>query len=349
MGVHQPTMESMAIKRILVTGSEGYIGAVLVPLLCRVGYAVCGLDTCFYGISGNSGYTLVRKDIRDITKKDIAGIDAVIHLAALSNDPMGDLDEKLTEDINFRSSVNLARLAKASGVSRFLFSSSCSIYGKKDKDLVDESSPVVPLTAYAKSKIRTEQELQKLAEKNFTVGILRNSTVYGFSPMFRSDLVVNNFVIDALMRSEIRIKSDGTPWRPLIDVRDLSSVFLEFLTAPKEAINGRITNIGFVENNLQVRDVLDTVKNVLPRCNVIYTGEHGKDTRSYRVDFGRLTKLFPQVRQEWPLQKSIADMVSHLTRLLRRDTSLRDEQFVRLKMLTMLRSVGTLDANLRWC
>lgn len=332
-------MGRVGIKRVLVTGSEGYIGAVLAPLLVTKGYDVVGIDTCFYSTTRNARNVLVRKDIRDISKNDFSGVDAVIHLAALSNDPVGALDEKLTRDINYEASVRLATLAKEAEVKRFLFSSSCSIYGKTERGVVNEESPVAPLTAYARSKIETERALKGLADDHFTVGLLRNSTVYGYSPNFRSDLVVNNFVVDALTHGEIRVKSDGTPWRPLIDVRDLSEIFVAFLAAQTTLINGEIINIGFSENNLQVRDILNIVQSVIPNCKVVYTGEHGRDARSYRVDFTKFCKVFPTIRQQWPIQKSVADMMSKLK---------AGASNVRVAVLERLMKAKKLDDRLYW-
>lgn len=341
-------MGRMAITRVLVTGSEGYIGSTLVPMLITLGYVVRGMDTCFYGTSGNGGYEFVKKDIRDIDDVDLKDIDAVIHLAALSNDPIGELDEELTEQINYISSVRLAKLAKQAGAKRFLFSSSCSIYGKTENGLVDEGSPVNPLTAYARSKIRTEQALKELTDDAFIVGLLRNSTVYGYSPNFRDDLVVNNFVTNALSTGEIRIKSDGSPWRPLIDVRDLSSVFVEFLRIPGVTFNGEIYNIGFTENNLQVKDILSLVQKALPQSKIIYTGEHGSDTRSYKVNFDKFHDQFPQVRQQWPVYRSIDDMIQKLRASGFSASGQHNKQYSRITTLKQLRDAGSVDAALHW-
>jgi nucleoside-diphosphate-sugar epimerase len=329
-------MGRMEIKNVVVTGSEGYIGSVLVPLLVQKGYTVTGIDACFYGISGNDGYTLLRKDIRHVTPKDLGGADAIIHLAALSNDVMGELDSRLTDDINYIAAVNLAETAKKAGVKRFLFSSSCSVYGKPESGTVNEQSPVAPLTQYAKSKVAGEQALLQLADANFTVGILRNATVYGYSPKFRSDLVVNNFVTTAVTANEIRVKSDGTPWRPLIDVRDLSRAFMGFLTLPATVLNTRVINVGFTENNLQVKDILSVVAEVFDGCRVIYTGEHAKDSRSYRVDFSLFHSLLPHITQQWPLVKSIRDMKKQLSHQ-QGDAMLRESKtYVRITALQEL-------------
>jgi len=340
------------MRCILVTGDRGYIGSILVPLLLRQNYKVIGLDTDYFGNGKKNisypNYKSITKDIRNIDQKDLRSVEAIIHLSALSNDPMGEFNPKLTEEINFRSSIKLAKLAKKLGVGRFLFSSSCSIYGIAIQGIVDEQSPVNPLTAYAKSKIDTERELLKLADSDFTVGIMRNSTVYGFSPKFRNDLVVNNLVTTALAFGEIRIMSDGTPWRPLIDVRDLSKIFIEFLICDSKKINGKIINVGFNENNLRVMDIVLMIKKHIPNCKVVYTGEHGKDTRSYRVNFDKFHKLFPQIDQVWTLEKSVQDMIKNLNKITFGRKEFESGKFTRLSTLKNLLLRQMIDPMLHW-
>lgn len=336
---------------ILVTGDRGYIGSSLVPLLLEKGHEVVGFDTDFFKTETaplRNSYKRITKDIRNISEDDVVGVDAIIHLSALSNDPMGQIDPKLTSQINFESSVKLAQLARNLGVKRFLFSSSCSIYGIAKDGIVDEESPVNPITAYAKSKIDTEKELLKLADSDFCVGVLRNSTVYGFSPKFRNDLVVNNLVTTALAFGEIRIMSDGTPWRPLIDVRDLSRIFVEFLDVDKKKINGKIINIGFDENNFQVKDIVSIVQKYIPGCKVVYTGEHGNDTRSYKVSFKKFKSLFPNIKQEWNLNKSIEDMVKNLKNINFSKNDFESGVFTRLSVIKSLSSSKALDPKLYW-
>jgi len=337
----------MEIKKVLVTGDRGYIGAVLVPMLLKEGYEVTGLDTHFFtdGFEKNTSYTQITKDIRHIVKKDLEGIDAVIHLAALSNDPMGEINPNLTRDINLLASKKLARLSKSAGVKRFLFSSSCSIYGIAG-DTVDETSKVSPQTAYAESKIKVENALKKLADAKFCVGLLRNSTVYGYSPKFRNDLVVNNFVTCALALGKIKMMSDGSPWRPLIDVRDLSRIFIEFLKADKRKINGEVINIGFEENNFQVKDVLKSVQKNLPECKVEFTGEHGADTRSYKVEFNKFKKKFPSFEKKWPLDKSVADLVKRLKKEKFTKKDFVSGRYTRLAVLKQLLDTKKVDKDL---
>lgn len=341
------------MKRVLVTGDRGYIGSVLIQQLLSKGYGVVGYDTDYFASAAvpnvkHPQYKKITKDIRNISEKDLENIDSIIHLSALSNDPMGDLDASLTEEINYLSSIKFAKLAKKIGVKRFLFSSSCSIYGIAAKGVVDETSPVNALTAYAKSKIDTENELRKLADNNFCVGLLRNSTVYGFSPKFRNDLVVNNLVTTALAYKQIRVMSDGTPWRPLIDVRDLSSIFIKFLNKDSQQINSEVINIGFEENNFQVKDLVNAVQKYIPECEVVYTGEHGKDTRSYKVHFNKFKHLFPNITQEWTLERSIADLVENLQKMNFTKTQFESGIFTRLSVLKKQQEEGKLDKKLFW-
>lgn len=338
--------------RILVTGDRGYIGSVLVPILPESDYEVIGFDTDYFKTTLDSSekgnYKKITKDIREIGEKDLEGIDSIIHLSALSNDPMGEINPSLTEEVNYEASIILASLAKKVGVKRFIFSSSCSIYGIAKEDMVDELSEVNPLTAYAKSKIETEKALKEICDSDFCVGLMRNSTVYGYSPKFRNDLVVNNLVTTALAYGQIQVMSDGTPWRPLVDVRDLSKTFIEFLEAPVEKINGQIINVGFSENNFQVKDLVAEIKKQLPECEVVYTGEHGKDSRSYKVNFDKFKSLFPEIKQEWTLDKSISDLISHLKSANFTKKDFEEGSFTRLAVLKKLISEGKIDKNLFW-
>lgn len=337
--------------RILVTGDRGYIGSVLVPLLIQNKYEVAGYDSGFFedkvvGSFREPHYTKITKDIRKINNSDIKGVDAIIHLSALSNDPIGEIDPKLTEEINYKSSVRLAKLAKKAGVKRFIFSSSCSIYGIAKNGIVDENSKVNPLTAYAKSKIKTEKALQRLADNNFFVGIMRNSTVYGFSRRFRNDLVVNNLVTTGIAYNQIRIMSDGSPWRPLIDVRDLASIFMYFLKTRKKELNGKIMNVGFNENNFQVKDLVEVVSKYLPDCKVIYTGKHGSDTRSYKVKFDLFKKYFPQVSQQWNINKSVKHLIVELKKSRFGKKDFESGKYTRLSTLRELIEKKNVNKNL---
>lgn len=337
---------------VMVTGDRGYIGSALVPKLLSRKYEVIGLDTNFFDRSTerivNVSYRKIDKDIRKVSPKDLVGVDAIIHLAALSNDPMGEINPKLTEEINHKASIRLARLAKKGGVKKFIFSSSCSIYGIAESGVVDERSKVNPLTAYAVSKIKTERSLRKLSDDSFLVFLLRNSTVFGFSPVFRNDLVVNNLVTTSLAFNEIRIASDGTPWRPLIDVRDLSDIFIHFLETRKKRLSGEIINIGFDKSNFQVKDLVNNIKKALPRCKVVYTGEHGSDSRSYRVDFKKFKKEFPDLKQKWGLSRSIKDMITNLGKMNYTKSDFESGKNARLTILKELLQSKKVDKRLFW-
>lgn len=345
-------MESMEIKKIIVTGSDGYIGSVLVDTLLEKGFDVLGIDTLFFNPPSSkpriNNPHFLKRDIRKLKYDDISGFDAIVHLAGLSNDPLGEIDSKLTSDINFRATIKLAKLAKKAGVRRFIFSSSCSAYGIARNGIVAESSKVNPLTTYAKSKIMAEKGLVKLADDKFCVCILRNSTVYGYSLNLRCDLVVNSLVASAVALGKIRVLSDGTPWRPLIDIRDLSRIFIEFLKIDKELVNAEIINIGFKENNFQVKDIVSEIRNQLPKCEVEYTGEHGVDSRSYCVNFNKFKKLFSYVKQEWPLERSIKDLISQLKRKRFNKNDFRSENYIRIAAVKKLFLSGRIDRQFYW-
>lgn len=342
----------MEIKKVLVTGSEGYIGAVLIRKLIKQGYNVIGIDALYFGNIGigfqSKHYKLINADIRNIGKISFRGVDAIIHLAALSNDPLGELNPEITKDINLYASVDLAKAAKKAGVKRFIFSSSCTIYGINDKEFVDERSNIDTLTSYARTKRQAEKELLKICDKNFCVTILRNSTVYGFSPRFRNDLVVNHFLTCGIARKQIKVLSDGTPWRPQIDVRDASTIFIAFLQASKDKINGQIFNVGFKENNFQVNDILHEVKKHLPNCEVVYTGEHGRGTRTYRVNFAKFRRAFPRIKQKWTLSKSIKDLLTQLRRIKYGKVDFDSGKYMRANTIKNLLEKRVLDNKLYW-
>src|SRR5581483_10178014 len=295
----------MDLKKILVTGSDGYIGAGLVNTLEKNRYSVTGIDTSYF--KSTIGATRKIKTI----KKDIRGIDAIIHLAGLSNDSLGELNPKLTREINYKATIRLARLAKRSGVKRFIFSSSCSVYGIA-KTVVNENSKVKPLTEYSKNKYLAEKQLLKLSDKNFCVIILRNATVYGYSPKFRDDLVVNNLFVGAILTKKIVILSDGKPWRPLIDVRDLSNFFVLFLKIETKKVNGKVFNVGFNENNYKVIEIANLISKKIKNCKIEILNTLPNDARSYQVNFSKLKKLFPKYKQQWPLKKAINDLYQNL-------------------------------------
>lgn len=340
----------MAKKRkVLITGSEGYIGSVLVKKLLQQEIPFDGLDTAFYGKkSFGKKYHLIQKDLRNIKEIDLRPYSVVIHLAALSNDPMGELNPNLTNEINYKATVALAKKAKEQGVKRFIFSSSCSIYGIAENGIVNEKSKTNPLTAYAKSKIAVENALIELADNDFCVCLLRNSTVYGYSPSFRNDLVVNNLTSCVYATNKIKMMSDGTPWRPLIDVRDLSDIFIAFVKARAQKVNKQIFNIGFDENNFQVKQITEYIQKYLNNSEVEFTGEHGKDTRSYKVDFSKFKKAFPQIKKRWPIDKSIKDLLVQLKKINFTRNEFLTNKYARITILKQLLDDKLVDSNLFW-
>ena len=322
---------------ILVTGHRGYIGPHLIKLLKDAGHGVTGVDIGYF--EGCSWEPLppadkeIHADFRSLTEKDLQGYDAVCHLAAISNDPMGDLDEKLTYDTNRDGSIELARRAKNAGVPKFLFSGSCSVYGKGETLDLDENAKFNPVSAYAVSKVDTEKNVAPMADKNFSPAFLRNATAYGHSPNLRIDLVANNLLACAIARGDIRIMSDGTPWRPLVHCHDIARAFLLFAEAPREKIHNQSVNIGANEQNYLVRDVGDAVQRLVPSATVVYTGEVGPDPRNYRVKFDKLYSMFPDFRLKYNLQSGLEEL---LKKYQEHKFSLRDfegDQFVRLRSI----------------
>ena len=336
--------------RVLVTGHDGYIGSVMVGVLSRAGHDVTGLDSFLYsGCNfGDKCLTVpsVCRDVRDVCAADLRGFDAVIHLAALSNDPLGFLDESCTYDINHRGSVTLARAAKAAGVPRFLFASSCSLYGAAGDHMLDESAAFNPITAYGTSKVLVEADVSKLADATFSPTFLRNATAYGVSPRLRADIVVNNLVGVACTTGDVLIQSDGTPWRPLVHVEDISRAFLAVLEAPREAVHNQAFNVGSSQENYQIRDIADMVQAIVPGCSVKYLAGGGPDPRCYRVNCDKLSVHIPGFRAKWSVRGGVQELYESFVR-----HGLTSEMFagyVRLVRIQELLRAGRLDATMRW-
>ena len=323
--------------RVLVTGHRGYIGVHLVDLLKAAGHSVTGCDLdLFHGCAWDpyvpADFELI-KDFRALRLEEMAGHDCVMHLAAISNDPMGDLAEDLTYDVNLRGTVELAEKAKRAGVPRFLLSSSCSIYGRGDKLDLAEKDPLNPVSAYAVSKVESERRIGALGDATFAVAFLRNATAYGYSPMLRIDLVANNLLGCAIATNRIRIMSDGTPWRPLIHCHDIARAFMAFLQAPRQAIAGQAVNVGGNQENYQVRDVAAEVERLLPGAAIEFTGEVGNDPRNYRVCFDRLRQLLPDFSLQYSLRSGMEELFAAYRRHRFGVAEWESDQFVRLRVL----------------
>ena len=338
--------------RILVTGHNGYIGSVLAPFMAAAGHDVIGLDTYLFEDCSLGEDTVriesLRCDVRDVRATDLAGFDAIIHLAALSNDPLGNVNPQCTYDINHLASVRLARLAKQAGVPRFLFASSCSLYGVAGDALLTEDAAFNPITPYGESKVRVELDVAKLADERFSPTFLRNATAYGVSPRLRADIVVNNLVGLAYTTGDVLIQSDGTPWRPLVHIEDIARAFLAVLEAPREAVHNEAFNVGRTEENYRVRDLARMVQEIVPGSRVRYAEGGGPDPRCYRVDCGKLARMVPEFQPRWTVRTGMEELHEAFKRHgLTREQFLGD-RYLRIKQILKLQAEGRLDASLRW-
>jgi nucleoside-diphosphate-sugar epimerase len=338
--------------QILVTGHAGYIGTAMVPMLSAAGHDVVGLDSGLFNESTFAGGVVpvpaIAKDVRDVGAADLDGFEAVIHLAGLSNDPLGDLDPALTYEINHAASVRLARLAKDAGVSRFLFSSSCSNYGAALDKPVSEQAPLQPLTPYADSKVRAERAIARLADHRFSPVFLRNATAYGVSPRLRFDLVLNNLVAWAFTTGRVLIKSDGTPWRPVVHVTDITRGFLAVLDAPRELTHNQALNVGMTEENYRIRDLADIVRETVPGSVVEYARDGGPDPRCYRVDFGKIRRLLPAFEPRWTARQGAEELLEAYRKVGLAVEDYEGPRYKRIDHLKRLLAEGRVDRSLRW-
>ena len=337
--------------RVLVTGHKGYIGTVMVPMLLGAGHDVVGLDSdLFQQCTFSPGIQTVPElcvDLRDVQPEHLERFDAVIHLAALSNDPLGDLNPDITYDINHAASVRLASLAKDAGVSRFVYSSSCSSYGKAGDDLVDETAELHPITPYAISKVLVERDVAALADGRFSPTFLRNATAYGVSPRLRFDLVLNNLVAWAFAEGRVHIKSDGTPWRPIVHIEDISRAFAAVLTAPRDAIHNQALNVGQTEENYRIRELAEIVRDVVPGSRIEYAADGGPDPRCYRANFSKIQRVLPDFKPRWDARQGAEELYAAYRSAGIALADCEGPRFKRIDHLKHLLATGQVDAGLR--
>jgi nucleoside-diphosphate-sugar epimerase len=338
--------------RVLVTGSEGYIGSLLAPYLVERGHEVVGVDTGFYKAGWlYSGPPLtvetLNKDIRLLDEHDLDGVEAVVHMAELSNDPLSDLSSATTHAINHRGSLHVAALAKAARVPRFVYTSSCSVYGAAAEELVDEESPLAPQTAYAVCKELVERDVGAMADDDFSPTFLRNATAYGASPRMRFDIVLNNLSGLAWTTREIRMESDGTPWRPLVHLLDICNAVGCVLEAPRERVHNQILNVGAPKANYQIREIAELVGRVFPGCEVT-VGDRGADTRSYRVSFAKIQELLPEFHCDWEPELGARELLEVFSRVALSHDDFLSRKFTRLTQIEYLRRTGQIDGSFFW-
>jgi nucleoside-diphosphate-sugar epimerase len=338
--------------RVLMTGHVGYIGSVMAPMFRKAGHAVVGLDNylfdgCTFG-ECPPDVPARRLDLRDVEQSDLEGFDAVVHLAALSNDPLGNVDPELTYVINHRASVRLAELARRAGVPRFIYASSCSLYGVAGDAPVTEEAAFNPVTPYGESKVRVEKDLVHLADERFSPTYMRNATVYGVSPCLRVDLVVNSLVGYAVTTGEVFIQSDGSPWRPLVHVEDVCRAFLAVLHAPRELVHNQAFNVGRSEENYRIREVADMVRDVVPESTITYAEGGGPDPRCYRVDCGKIARTLPEFQPQWTVRRGVEQLYEAYARHGLSAFEFMGTKYLRIKRIKQLQSEGQVDGSLRW-
>jgi nucleoside-diphosphate-sugar epimerase len=342
--------------RVLVTGNKGYIGTVMASMLLKEGFDVVGLDNdlfegCLFGDESICGaiesIPYAKKDVRDVKLSDLQGIDAVVHLCALSNDPLGNFNPEITYKINYQGSVKLAKLSKKAGVQRFVFSSSCSVYGASKTGIVNEESALNPVTPYGISKIRAEQAISELADSKFSPTFLRSATAYGVSPMLRFDLVLNNLVAWAYASKIVLLKSDGKAWRPIVHIQDISRAFIAVLNAPRDLVHNQVFNVGRTEENYIVREIAEIAKETVPGSKIEYAKDAEPDQRSYRVDFSKIASALPEFKPQWTARSGATQLYEAFKRV---GLALEDFEGPRYRRITHLENSvnsGHLDKTLR--